>query len=174
MDAENLQLSQFSYTFYERIHESGTRQHRMMMLRSFVDTVWKRKTHPLNLLQMNTRGIRRKVSLFWGEWEDKEAFPAQGKSVIITHYSRKSSNLRTAKRLQGFSYSSKERKNVIMKKQLIRWILPLIAILVITTVVVLNVSLSMTHAASTTRSHHTQVVSLARPGGIVPDSFWHG
>ena len=61
-----------------------------------------------------------------------------------------------------------------MKKRLIRWIIPLVAILVIATVMVLNISLSMAHAASTTTSHHTYVVSPAKPGGIVPDSVWHG
>ncbi len=60
-----------------------------------------------------------------------------------------------------------------MKKQLVRWLLPLVAIVVIATVMVVNVSLHMARAASPTTSHQTQVVSPAQPGKIVPDSFWH-
>lgn len=53
-----------------------------------------------------------------------------------------------------------------MKKPLIRWLLPLIAILAIITVMALNISLGMAHAAS---PQH-----IVSPGGITIDSFWRG
>ena len=54
------------------------------------------------------------------------------------------------------------KEDVIMQKRLIRWLLPLIVILVIATVMILNVSLSMAHATSP-----------VRPGNSVPASVWH-
>lgn len=53
-----------------------------------------------------------------------------------------------------------------MKKRLLRWLLPLIAIVAITTVMMLGVSLSMAHATS--QQH------IASPGSITVDSFWRG